>query len=553
MSDETQEPTEATPETPELQTAAIEDAELQVRSMEKREIEAMIVPWNVVVDSPIGPEMFLPGSFAHVNPGKVIMRLEHDGPPSARGISLEERSDGPHMVFRVSKTQAGDDLLTLAQDGVTRHVSVAYYLPKTESELQTRSGRRVTAHKKVDLREVVTTWKPYYEQAAVLSVRSKQEDEVAPVSDSETKAPETGAPTQADASDRIASALEKFEQRSEGSEQANIKILDRLEALEERGRSAFVVPGNPETPNKPKLHEWASVAARMLVGGSVNTRELQERALQDVISPDNPGQIPEAFVNDILGIVQARRPFLASTTQIAAPSVGLSLTVPVFDTHSTVGVQSEEKSDIASTAMKVTTDTFDAITIAGGADVSIQLIRRGEPSFFDLLLRDLGAAYAAQADLEAISALLGAGVTSGAGDLDPENLMVGDAWANSISAIGSAPDHVWLSSAAVAEFIDAKDNGTNRPLYFNLNANFAAGTGTGGNVSALQPVYTPALDSSGVDVLIGPASAFVWAEDGTFQLQVDVPSKAGRDIAVVGILFLVPRYPAAFTSYALTS
>jgi HK97 family phage major capsid protein len=554
MSDELQETVDEPQDG--LQELVLDEPSLEMRSASKRELDMLLVPWNTIIHHDRGPEMFERGAFSDVNPAQVRLtgpdsRGNHEGPVVGKGMDLQERDDGAYMTFKVSKTVHGDELLTLVADGVVTGASMSFFEVPGGTSIQQRGGQRLRVQKRVGLDHVVSTWRPAYEKSAVVGMRSKI-DEVAPVSELETKAPETGA-TEGDANERIAAALEQFQERSKSNDSLNEKLIERMEKLEERDRSNFVVPGTPEPTNKPKLHEWASAAARMLVGGRIDPRELQERALQDVVSPDNPGQIPEAFVNDILGIVTARRPFLASTTQISAPAVGLSMTVPVFDQHSTVGVQSEEKSDIDSTAMKVTTDSFDAITIAGGADVSIQLIRRGEPSFFDLLIRDLGAAYAASADIEAISALLGKGVTSGAADLDPENLMVGDAWANSISAIGEAPDHVWLSSAAVAEFIDAKDNGTNRPLYFNLNANFAAGTGTGGNVSALQPVYVPALDSSGVDVLIGPASGFVWAEDGTFQLQVDVPSKAGRDIAVVGILFLVPRYSTAFTSYSLSS
>jgi hypothetical protein len=540
----------------ELHSLDVPTGELELRSEQERLIGARIAPWDVPSDTAIGVESFTRGAFSHVDPRKVVLRLEHEGAAAGRGESLEERADGAYMTFRVSKTPRGDELLTLAKDQVTRFVSPSYHPKNTLARVGFRDGQRTVELTRVDLREVSTTWKPVHQNTDVLFVRAQPDPEKEIPAVAETPAPQPAAPAIdfAPLTEALGKQTETLGKHIELQERSLDTFTERLEKIEERFRADFHVPGKGPDPKKATLAGWGSAALRLMTGSPISQKELQERALDDIITSENPGLVPDALRSDLLiGVINRRRPFLDSTTQITAPDTGMSIVVPVLSQRSTVDVQSAEKTEIDSTAMKVTTDSFPGITIAGGADVSIQMIRRADPSFMDLLIRDLGHAYARKADTEALEALFAAGTTAGGANIDPESLMIGEAWENSMTATDEPPDTIWLSASGVSAFINAKNDGSNAPLYFSLNASFSVGRGPGGDVSALRPVYVPALDATGVDVMIGPSSGFAWAEDGAIRLEADNPSKAGRDIALVGILFFIPRYPAAFTTYDLGS
>jgi hypothetical protein len=187
--------------------------------------------------------------------------------------------------------------------------------------------------------------------------------------------------------------------------------------------------------------------------------------------------------------------------------------------------------------------------------VSLQFLKRAPAAIRDLLFDDMATEYARVSEEQALDALLDeAGVVEG-GTLDAEDLSLGAAFAAAYnSGLRTPPDTIWLSTAAVGAFIDARnDNNANVPLYGTIQADASAAGGIVGRVSGLRVVHVPALASTSVDALVGPSRGFIWAEDGTYRLEVDNVALAGRDIGIVGFMFLMPRYPAAFTSYAIGS
>lgn len=533
-------------------------ADVQVRSAAQRELDIRIMPWRQVIRHAGGFESFVPGAFEGVDPASVRLLPPDDGGkhrpfPVGRGLSIQERDDGAYMTFKVAKTQLGDELLALAEDGVITGASVGFVETPGGSAQQSIGGYRVRVHERVGLDHVAITWRPAYQGAGIVAMRSAHEEGMGQMAEPQEAAAVAATPAPVTGYD-LTPLVEELRAGRELQERNMDDLRERLLRVTEQQRSDIIVPS--AAPRRvASIGEWATIAFRMLIGERVSTKELQERSLEDIITPENPGLVPDALLTSLIkGDINPGRPFLASTTQIEAPETGMSINVPIITQDVNAGVQNSEKGDVTSRALKVTTEDFPAKSIFGAADVSIQMLRRADRSFFSLFMRRLATAYARVADEQALKALFDSGVVSaGTGNIDPEDLTIGEAWENSMTATGEPPDTMWLSAEGVSAFINAKNDGSNSPLYFSLNAAFTVGGGPGGDVSALRPVYVPALDTYDVDVMIGPRSGFAWAEEAPIELTADVPSKAGRDIALGGIIFFLPLYPQAFTTYEIGS
>jgi phage head maturation protease len=515
---------------------------LEVRSESEREIGIRFMKYGEIGRTDKGLEMFVSGAFRESDPTQVILRSEHEGPPAGRGVSIEEKDDSAVLVARAAPTARGDELMTLAKEGYFRGASPTF-APREGGTSTKYVGRdRVTVRSSVDLREVSLTWRPTYAGTEVLYART-QTLEDSPVADT---------PAQDAAQEAQAPQPRGVEVPTDPHALSDLR--QRLQALE--ARSATETEAEVPEPDKgiPFRGEWVQAALTLMDGGALTS--MQQRTLADIVSDDNAGFMPVAYTNELIGIIDPIRPFMNSTRRIEMPSNGLELSFPRIVTRPEVGEQTTEKAEVTSTTVETDRITRSVRTFAGAGDLSLQLLRRSSPQFLDFYLQLLAEAYAQVTDNAAVEVLLAAGVEEGTGAFDPEAPAYGEAIGNGLAAGRSlVPDRIWLSTAALTAFIDAKSptGGGGTPLYPGLASVTGVSGGAGGGPLPVQmtPVWTPALDDADVDIIIGPSRGFAWAEEGTFTLQADVPGKLGRDVALAGFVVFVDAYPAAFTTYEL--
>jgi HK97 family phage major capsid protein len=137
-------------------------------------------------------------------------------------------------------------------------------------------------------------------------------------------------------------------------------------------------------------------AAKMGDRDSAERIEVFHRVAAHQTTGDNPGLLPERIVEPVVNGVDVNRPLVSA---IGPQNLGFgSWAYARVTQHTLVGVQSAEKTELASRKMTVTKTAITAPTYGGYVNVSRQDIRRSTPGILDMIIGDLAGQYAIETE-----------------------------------------------------------------------------------------------------------------------------------------------------------
>jgi hypothetical protein len=276
-------------------------------------------------------------------------------------------------------------------------------------------------------------------------------------------------------------------------------------------------------------------------------------ALEVATVAENTGMVPPNYLRDIIGIIDASRPFIDSIERAPLPAAGMKIYTPKLGAQATVALTAEGV-EFDSTDTVVTFQEDDIVKFAGANIINVELLDRSDPSFLDLLLRELAASYAQKTDAYAMQiAADNAGVSSGA----TIYAAIVDGIADSYGIIRETPNNIMVAPTGgytgidYAGLLGAVADG--RPLFAAAAPQNAAGVvtqgSTNGTIAGLNLVVDPNYTGNNVgdkSALVYPTRAMRFHESGTVQLRSNIVANGRVEIGVYGYAAVVNRFPTAF-------
>jgi hypothetical protein len=232
---------------------------------------------------------------------------------------------------------------------------------------------------------------------------------------------------------------------------------------------------------------------------------------------------------------------------------GMKIFTPKLGTQATVA-QTAEGVEFSSTDTVVTFQEDNIVKFAGANVVNVELFDRSDPSFADLLVRELAASYAQKTDAYAANIACQNSIGSTGSSIYKS---IVDGIADSYGVMRFTPNNLLVAPSGGEDGIDFAgllgEVADGRPLFAAAAPQNAAGLitqgSTNGTVAGLDLIVDPNYTGDNANVkhaLVYPAAAMRFHESGTFEIRANIVANGRVEIGLYGYVAVVNRYPAAF-------
>jgi phage head maturation protease len=484
---------------------------------ESRTISGRIVAFDEPANASTGKVVFAKGS---IDPAPVFLNLEHDRTRRI-GKSMEMSMDGDSAInatFKISTTQAGNDALIEAMDGLRDGFSVELAV---EDYVQEKGYMKVL---KAELTGVALVSEPAVRSARVAEVAATADDE-----DSESTPDEDATPTPT----------------TEGDEVENT-VTDAAAVTEtvEAAQSVTAASTTGVFTAKPRLDFSATKQLEMTIKAAMGSEEARAYVAAAADTTDNAGLVPTRQLTTVInGLANATRSNIDAISRGTLPDAGMSFEIPKISQLPSV-TEEAEGGTVADVDQNAEFLSVSVKKYSGSQTFSVELFDRSSPLFVDELMRNMAAQYAKVTDT-AVNAALIAGASADATTTSTyptaaELLGIVSRGAASVYAgtQGFARNMI-VNTSQWANLMSLNDSG--RPIYNAAQPSNAGGVvrpdSVRGNVAGLDLYVTAntaaTTDTDGSILIVNP-DAYTWYESPTFQLRADVIATGQISIMMYG-------------------
>ena len=551
-------------------------APIQAADTGRRIISGVVVPFGKVGYTNVGAVIFERGSIAIHDGTKIKLLAQHEPTnPIGRAQSFQTTDDAIYGQFKLSASQKGNDYLIMAAEGLIDGLSVGVDVIASKPDHD--GVIHVTA---AVLKEVSLVETPAFDNAKVLSVAAQ-------MGDMEEAAEEVIEDKEAELIDQISNAVDQLktlqdieealdETQPETESEASVDettTAAKPEAIEDRPVIKASQPYITTTvrhgiTSKGKYAEHKVKAAlgneesKLWIAASEDPTTITASDTMSSNVAFNPTQYLSQFVSN----TNFGRPAIDAVSRGVLPASGLTINIPSLVTSA--GGGSSTAPTVASTAESAApsdtgmTSAYESVTVskyAGQQTISLELLERSDPIFFDQLAIQLERAYLLATDAAMIAVLTAQGTQAAT---------TAGTSAGLISYIGTEAPAAYAGSSYFASnivtntswwstLIGAVDT-TGRPIYNAINPYNTAGqsnpTSIRGNVLGLdlyvdKNVTTGLVDESAF--IIAPETA-TWWESPTAYFSVNVVGSMSVQMAIYGYGAGKVLIPAGVRRFNLT-